>query len=69
MISKAQQQVIDLLMRSEAPFHFIPWGLNYFQLWDANHDYMQRVRHCVFDALVRKNLIHYDDGWWLNEDN
>ena len=64
-ISKAQQRILDILEKCESPFHFIPWGLNYYHLQDANHDYMGRVRFCVFDALVRKGLIEYDQGWYL----
>jgi len=64
-ISNAQQKVIDIMLKEPAPFHFIPWGLNYYHLWNADHEYRGRVRHCTFDALVRKELIEYDNGWHL----
>ena len=33
---------------------------------DKNHNWVSgRVLHCVFDALVRKNLIIYEkDSWY-----
>ena len=67
-ISKAQQRILAILETNEAPFHFIPWGLNYYHLQSSSYDYLGRVRHCTFDALVKKNLIHYDNGWWPEPD-
>ena len=63
-LSSAQQTVLDKMDENKSPFHFIPWGLNYCQLRDKDHEYLGRVRYCVFDALKNKDLINYNNGWY-----
>ena len=63
-ISKAQERVLNIMNTNPSPFHFIPWGLNYYHLRDGEHNYLGRVRFCVFDALYKKGLIiNINHGW------
>ena len=68
-ISKPQQKVLDTMNENSGPFHFIPWGLNYYHLQDAgnNYNYLGRVRHCVFDALIKKELIVNNSIGWITK--
>lgn len=68
-ISKPQQKVLDKMNENHPPFHFIPWGLNYYRLQDRSYTYLGRVRHCVFDALCRKGLIFHNEytGWEVSQ--
>ncbi len=65
-VSKAQEKVMTLMSDNEGPFHFIPWGLNYYHLQDGDYNYLGRVRFCTFDALAEKSLITSNgEGWEL----
>jgi hypothetical protein len=71
-LSNPQQTIIDKMQQGPFPFHFIPWGINYCRLLNGNNEYMGRVRYCVFDALIRKDMIVFrelrpttNQGWYL----
>lgn len=63
-VSKPQERVLKIMLQEAGPFHFIPWGLNYHHIQDANYSYLGRVRSCVFDALISKGLIEYGGSGW-----
>ena len=67
-ISKAQQRILNTIKENKG-VKFIMWGLNYYQMWDKENNYLSRCRHCVYDALKRKQLIYSINGIYLISNN